>query len=192
MAMRRSPTSRRRCLSSARDATLMLLTLVVAVAENGVIGRDGDLPWHLPADLQHFKRSTLGKPILMGRRTHESIGRALPGRLNLVLTRQADYAAPGCEIVHTLDQAEARAAADGATELMVIGGAGLYREALSRADRILLTRVHAEVDGDTQLPAFDLNQWSERSRCRREADAANPFAMSFIELLRRPESAAGA
>jgi dihydrofolate reductase len=166
----------------------MLLTLVVAVAENGVIGRDGELPWHLPADLQHFKRSTLGKPILMGRKTHESIGRALPGRLNLVLTRQADYSAPGCEIVHSLDEAEARAAADGAGELMVIGGAGLYREALARAQRILLTRVHADFEGDTRLPEFDLAEWSERSRCRREADAANPVSMSFVELVRRAES----
>ena len=166
----------------------MLLTLVVAVAENGVIGRDGELPWHLPADLQHFKRSTLGKPILMGRKTHESIGRALPGRLNLVLTRQADYSAPGCEIVHSLDEAEIRAAADGATELMVIGGAGLYREALARAQRILLTRVHADFDGDTRLPEIDLAEWSERSRSRREADAANPVSMSFIELVRRSES----
>jgi dihydrofolate reductase len=166
----------------------MLLTLVVAVAENGVIGRDGELPWHLPADLQHFKRSTLGKPILMGRKTHESIGRALPGRLNLVLTRQADYSAPGCEIVHSLDEAEARAAADGATELMVIGGAGLYREALARAQRILLTRVHADFSGDTRLPEFDLAEWSERSRSRREADADNPVPMSFIELVRRAGS----
>jgi len=167
------------------------LTLVVAAAENGVIGRDGALPWHLPADLRHFKRSTLGKPILMGRKTHQSIGRALPGRLNLVLTRQQDYAAPGCVLVHSLDEALARAAAEGAEELMVIGGAGLYREALPRAERILLTRVHGEFEGDTRLPTFDPAEWLERSRSRREADEANPVAMSFIELARRrtPEDA---
>ncbi len=163
----------------------MRLTLVVAAAENGVIGRDGALPWHLPADLKHFKRSTLGKPILMGRKTHQSIGRALPGRLNLVLTRQQDYAAPGCELVHSLDEAVARAERDGAGELMIIGGAGLYREALPRAERILLTRVHGAFEGDTRLPAFSPVDWYEVSRSRREADAANPVAMSFIELVRR-------
>lgn len=169
----------------------MRLTLVVAAAENGVIGRDGALPWHLPADLRHFKRSTLGKPILMGRKTHQSIGRALPGRLNLVLTRQQDYAAPGCVLVHSLDEALARAAAEGAEELMVIGGAGLYRAALPRAERILLTRVHGEFEGDTRLPTFDPAEWLERSRSRREADEANPVAMSFIEMARRraPEDA---
>ncbi len=163
----------------------MRLTLVVAAAENGVIGRDGALPWHLPADLGHFKRSTLGKPILMGRKTHQSIGRALPGRLNLVLTRQQDYAAPGCELVHSLDEAVVRAERDGAEELMIIGGAGLYRMALPRAERILLTRVHGAFEGDTRLPTFDPADWIELSRSRREADAANPVAMSFIELVRR-------
>ena len=163
----------------------MRLTLVVAAAENGVIGRDGALPWHLPADLGHFKRSTLGKPILMGRKTHQSIGRALPGRLNLVLTRQADYPAPGCELVHSLDQAVARAAREGAEELMIIGGAGLYREAMGRADRILLTRVHGVFDGDTCLSDIDPAEWIEVSRRRYEADAANAVAMSFIELARR-------
>jgi dihydrofolate reductase len=162
------------------------LTLVVAAAENGVIGRDGALPWHLPADLKHFKRSTMGKPILMGRKTHQSIGRALPGRLNLVLTRQPDYRAPGCELVRSLDEALVRAERDGARELMIIGGAGLYREALSRADRILLTRVHGHFEGDTRFPELDAEAWTEVCRQRREADAANPAAMSFIELVRRP------
>lgn len=167
----------------------MRLTLVVAAAENGVIGRDGALPWHLPADLKHFKRSTLGKPILMGRKTHQSIGRALPGRLNLVLTGQPDYRAPGCELVHSLDEAIGRAEREGAPELMIIGGAGLYREALSRADRILLTRVHGHYEGDTRLPELDAQAWTEVSRHRREADAANAVAMSFVELVRRRPAA---
>jgi dihydrofolate reductase len=119
------------------------LTLIVAAAENDVIGRDGDLPWHLPADLRHFKRVTMGKPILMGRRTHESIGRALPGRVNIVITRQPDYRAAGCRIAHSLDEALRLAATDGAAEALVIGGAALYAEALPHADRILMTRIHA-------------------------------------------------
>jgi dihydrofolate reductase len=162
------------------------ITLVVAMADNGVIGRDGALPWRLPEDLRRFKAQTLGKPVLMGRRTFESIGRALPGRLNLVLTRRHDWQPPGeagaVTVVHDWDGA--LRAADGAPEVMVIGGAEIYAMALPRADRVLLTRVHATVDGDTRLPPFDPAQWREASSEQYAADERNPIAMSFVELRR--------
>ena len=162
------------------------VTLVVAVADNGVIGRDGGLPWRLPEDLRRFKAQTLGKPVLMGRRTFESIGRALPGRLNIVLTRRRDYAVPAGagEVVVVQDWPGALRAAGDAPELMVIGGAEIYAMALPQATRILLTRVHAEVDGDTRLPPFDPAQWREASVERRERDAQNPLDMSFVEVRR--------
>lgn len=162
------------------------MTLVVAVADNGVIGRDGALPWRLPEDLRRFKAQTLGKPVLMGRRTFDSIGRALPGRLNLVLTRRGDYVAPpgAGEVVVVRDWAGAVRAAGAAPELMVIGGAEIYAMALPHATRILLTRVHAEVEGDTRLPPFDPAQWREASVERRARDTQNPLDMSFVELRR--------
>lgn len=161
------------------------ITLVVAAGTNGVIGRDGDMPWHLPADLAHFKRVTLGKPVLMGRRTHESIGRPLPGRLNLVLSKDPAYHSEGCRTVGSLAEALAVAAREEAAELMVIGGGRVYVEALPLADRIFLTRVHAAPQGDTYFPALDPDEWLEASREERDADARNPFDLSFLELVRR-------
>jgi len=158
------------------------LSAVVAVSDNDVIGRDNALPWHLPADLQHFKRLTLGKPMLMGRRTFESIGRPLPGRRSLVLTRSTDFAPPGIEVCHTLDQALAAVA--GQPELMVIGGAALFALTLPAISRIYLTRVHATVEGDVLLPSLDPAGWRETEREERAADAANPIALSFITLER--------
>jgi dihydrofolate reductase len=165
---------------------LPLVTLVVAVADNGVIGRDGALPWRLPEDLRRFKAQTLGKPVLMGRRTFESIGRALPGRLNLVLTRDAlwrpDPAAGAVTVVY--DWPGALRAAGEAPELMVIGGAEIYALALPSAGRVLLTRVHAAVDGDTRLPPFGPADWVEVACERHAADERNPIDMSFVELRR--------
>lgn len=158
---------------------------MAAVAANGVIGRDGGMPWHLPADLAHFRRVTLGHPVLMGRRTHEAIGRPLDGRLNLVLTRDDAYLAPGCTTVSSVGEALAEASAAGASELMVIGGGRVYAETLPLAGRILLTEVKAEVPGDTLFPALDPAQWREAARVERPADARNPHAMAFVELLRR-------
>lgn len=163
----------------------MQLTLVVAAAENDVIGRDGDLPWHLPADLAHFKKVTLGKPIVMGRRTWESIGRPLPGRTNIVVTRNPTYAAEGAVVVSSLGEAADHARGLGASELMVIGGAGLYAAALPLAERILLTRVHASVAGDTEMPPIDSSEWEILAAERRPADAGNPHDLSFVELVRR-------
>lgn len=156
------------------------LVLVVARAENGVIGRDNKLPWHIPADLAHFKRVTLGKPVVMGRRTFESIGRPLPGRHNIVLTRDGGWAAPGVTVAAGLDAA--LAAAD-APEVMIIGGAGVFAEALPRAARIELTEVHAAPDGDTVMPAPDPAVWREAAREDHPAADGRP-AYSFVTLVR--------
>lgn len=161
-----------------------MLGVIVAAAENGVIGRNNGLPWHLPEDLRYFKRVTMGKPIVMGRKTYESIGRPLPGRTNIVITRQADYAPQGVRVVGSLDEALALAAdialIDGCDELLVIGGAEIYSSAIPRADRLYLTQVHARVDGDAFLPAVDWSGWREVSRERWSASAANPHDYSFI------------
>ena len=160
----------------------MKLSAVVAASDNDVIGRGNALPWHLPADLAHFKRLTLGKPILMGRMTFEAIGRPLPGRRNLVLSR-GGFAAPGVETVASL--AEARALLAGEPELAIIGGAQLYRQALPELDLIHLTRVHCRIEGDAHLPPLPAEQWREVAREERAADEKNPCAMSFITLQRR-------
>lgn len=167
------------------------ITLVAAAGENGVIGRDGGMPWHLPADLAYFKRVTMGKPLLMGRRTYESIGRPLPGRLNLVLSRNPDYRPEGCRRVGSLEEAVQEAALRGARELMVAGGGGVYAEALPLADRVLLTRIHATPSGDTYFPDLDPDEWQEVSREERPADDRNPVTLTFLELTRRPSSSGG-
>jgi dihydrofolate reductase len=160
----------------------MLLTAVVAVADNGVIGREGGLPWHLPADLRHFKAMTMGRPVLMGRRTFDSIGKALPGRRNLVVTRRP-LDVPGVEAVGSIDEALARVA--DAPEVAVIGGAQLWRDTLPRIDRIHLTRVHADVPGDTFFPSLDPAQWREVERREQPPDERNAYPMSFVTLERR-------
>jgi dihydrofolate reductase len=159
----------------------MRLIAVVAASDNDVIGVGNGLPWHLPADLAYFKRVTMGKPILMGRLTCEAIGRALPGRRNLVLTR-GTFTVPGVETVGSLDEACARLG--DAPELMIIGGATVYRLALPRLDYIHLTRVHCHLAGDAHLPPLPATQWREVTREERAADERNPYAMSFIELAR--------
>ncbi len=159
------------------------LELVVAAARNGVIGRDNGLPWRLPADLAHFKRVTLGHPILMGRRTWDSIGRPLPGRQNIVLTRDRSFRAAGATVVHSL--AEARAAAADAGRLMVIGGAEIYRACLADADVLHLTEVDAELDGDARFPAWRREDWQEVSREAHPADERHAYPYSFVTLKRR-------
>ena len=159
------------------------LEFVVAVSRNGVIGRGNALPWRLPADLQHFKRTTLGHPVLMGRRTWESIGRPLPGRTNLVLTRSPDYAAPGAVVVRSLD--DARSAARGAPSLMVIGGAELYRALFDAAAVLHLTEVHADVDGDVRFPDWDRAAWREAWREEHAADERHAFPYAFVRYERR-------
>lgn len=158
------------------------VVLVAAVAENGIIGRDGSMPWHLPADLAHFKWVTWGHPILMGRRTFEDIGRALPGRRNIVVTRNLDFSAPGVETAAGLG--EALALTGEAAQTMVIGGAELYRSALPLAQLIYLTRVHARPEGDTRFPALDPSEWRQISCKTRPTDGDHRYALSFIELQR--------
>jgi dihydrofolate reductase len=159
----------------------MKLTAVVAASDNDVIGRDNALPWHLPADLAYFKRVTMGKPMLMGRKTFESIGRPLPGRRNLVLSRRG-FSAPGVESVTTLEEALERVA--GAAELMVIGGAEVFRLAMPRLDYLHLTRVHTQIDGDVFLPPLAPGEWREVRREDHPADERNAIAMTFIEMQR--------
>lgn len=168
---------------------LIEVALIAAVAENGVVGRNEQLPWYLPEDLQYFKRTTLGKPILMGRKTWESIGRPLPGRTNIVITRQPDYEAPGARVVATLEQAlalaESIATIDGVAELMVIGGAEIYAHALPLARRLYLTEVHAEVTGDARFPDWDRAHWQECSRERHDAGESGSYDYSFVIYERR-------
>jgi dihydrofolate reductase len=160
----------------------MKLSIIVAMGSNRVIGNRNALPWHLPADLAHFKAITMGKPILMGRRTHESIGRPLPGRENIVITRNRDYTAAGCTVVHSLE--EAVQAAAGHHEIMIIGGAELYRQALPQVDVLYLTRVEGEFAGDAFFPELDDRQWREVERSEHAPDARNPHCYSFITLER--------
>lgn len=155
----------------------MKTAFVVAMDENGLIGRDNDLPWRLSADLQYFRRITMGKPILMGRNTHESIGRPLPGRQNIVVSSLADYRAEGCDVVNSID--DGLKAAGNAEELMVIGGSSLFEQMFDIADKLYLTRVHAELEGDTWFPDWDETQWQLRSQESHPADEKNEYAYSF-------------
>lgn len=167
----------------------MRISIIVAMTAQRVIGRGGGMPWHLPAELRYFKETTMGRPIVMGRRTHESIGRVLPGRQNIVVTRDRSYTSQGVSVVHSLD--EAIAAAGDVPEIMVIGGETLYREVLGRAGRIYLTLVHARLEGDTWFPELDAGEWREVSRSERAADEQNPYPMSFIILDRKPAPDSG-
>jgi len=160
----------------------MELALVVAMSDNGVIGRQGALPWHLPDDMKYFKVVTYGKPVLMGRRTFESIGKPLAGRRNLVLSRAASAALPGVEYVRSLEQGLALAA--GAAELCVIGGAEVYALALPLATRIYLTRVRAVLEGDRYFPLRDFSAWRESESVPHPADERHAYAMSFVTLER--------
>jgi len=154
------------------------ITLIAAVGSGGVIGRDGDLPWRLPADLRHFKRTTLGHPILMGRKTFDSIGKPLPGRRNLVLSRDPDALPEGVEGVGSVEEALSRV--EGEDELFVIGGAEIYRLLLERADRLVITEVEGEFRGDTFFPEIDLDHWHEVERTRCEPDEKNPHPHAFV------------
>jgi dihydrofolate reductase len=156
------------------------ISLVVAVADNGVIGQGGALPWRLPDDLKHFKAVTMGKPVLMGRRTFESIGRPLPGRRNLVLSRSSAASPAGVERIHSVEEACALVGNTG--ELCVIGGAEVYGVTLRCANRIYLTQVHGAMAGDTYFPLQDLKTWHEVERVEHPADERHEFSMSFVTL----------
>lgn len=159
-----------------------LVSLIVAMAQNGVIGRGNTLPWRLPDDLRRFKEFTLGKTLLMGRKTFESIGHPLPGRNNLVLTRDVSWHAEGVVVVHSVEEALARTTGG---ELVAIGGAEIYRLVLPFARRIYLTHVHADVPGDTYFPEFDPLQWADVEYLAHPADERHAYPMTFVTLERR-------
>lgn len=160
----------------------MRLSIIVAMTDQRVIGIENRLPWKLPADMQWFRRHTLGKPVIMGRKTFDSIGRPLPGRTNVVVTRDPDFSAEGCTVVRSIDAALAAVA--GQEEAMVIGGAAFYEQMLPRADRLYLTEVHAAIAGDAWFPSIDETAWREIEREERQADADNPYPVTFRILER--------
>lgn len=159
------------------------IVLIAAVARNGVIGRDNRLPWRLKADLQHFRALTLGHPLLMGRKTWDSLGRPLPGRRNIVISRNPDFQAAGAEILPSIETA--LAAVDGSERVFVIGGAEIYRQLMPCADRLLLTEVWTEVEGDAHFPPIDGARFTEERREPHEADAGNEHDFDFVEYRRR-------
>ena len=162
----------------------MIVSLIVATAENDVIGKENSIPWYLPADLAHFKQTTMGHPIIMGRKTHESIGRALPGRYNVVITRQKSYRAEGCAVVHSLDDALKLPEVKKANEVFIIGGAEIYKLAMPLAKRIYLTKVHASVEGD-KFFKFDSDEWHQISNEKHAAYKKNQYDYEFIVLERK-------
>jgi dihydrofolate reductase len=163
----------------------MIVSLIWAMADNRIIGIENRLPWKLPADMQWFRQNTLGKPVIMGRLTFESFGaKPLPGRRNIIVSRNSDYAAPEVEVYLSLE--DALDAASDAEEVMIIGGMSLYQQALLLADRLYMTLVHAELAGDAWFPEFDMAGWQEIERHNRDADDDNPHPCSFVVLERRP------
>jgi dihydrofolate reductase len=163
----------------------MRIALIVAAADNDVIGRDNQLPWHLPDEFRHFKRTTVDHHVIMGRRTWESQGqKPLPNRVNVVVTSRENYAAEGARVASSLNEALELARAAGETEAFVIGGAGLFAEALPIADRLYLTRVHAEPDGDTRFPPFDADDWRVIAREEHGTDARHEHAFTIMTLER--------
>ena len=160
------------------------LSMMVAKASNNVIGRDNKLPWYLPNDLKYFKQVTFGKPVIMGRKTWESLKGPLPGRTNIVITRQPDYVADGAKVVATLDDAVAMAEnvafIEGQEEAVIMGGAEIYSLALPQADRLYLTEVHANVEGDTFFPEYDASEWQQIAREDFAAEGPNPYDYSFV------------
>ncbi|MCY0965184.1 dihydrofolate reductase [Parathalassolituus penaei] len=167
----------------------MKLALIVALARNHSIGLNNQLPWHLPEDLRYFRAVTMGKPVVMGRKTHESIGRPLPGRPNIVISRQSGYQSDGVAVVESLEpaiQLAARLALQAeAGEAIIMGGADIYRQVLPLVDRMYLTEVHADFDGDAFFPQFDRSEWEEVQRVDHAGSGDNPVPYSFVILDRR-------
>jgi dihydrofolate reductase len=167
---------------------MTILSMIVATANNNIIGKDNDMPWHLPADLAYFKKVTLGKPIIMGRKTYESIGRALPGRRNIVISRDANYSpqgkgAEGVDVVTSVEQALALVngsnGEQAVEEVMVIGGGAIYKHCLPAANRLYITHINADIDGDTQFPHYDDGSWKKVNSELRESDEKNSYALDF-------------
>lgn len=162
---------------------MTILSMIVAHAADRVIGKDNDMPWHLPADLAYFKKTTLGKPIIMGRKTYESIGRPLPGRKNIVISRDGEYRAEGVEVVSSVDAA--LSLVDDVEEVMVIGGGAIYQHCLPSADKLYITHIDACIDGDTFFPEYDLNIWEKVTSEGRAADEENQYQLDFAVYQRK-------
>lgn len=158
----------------------MRISLIAAASENNVIGRDGGLPWSLPDDLRYFKEKTLGHPVITGRKNYASIGRPLPERTNIIVTRDAHFSAEGCRVVHSLEDAVEVAKQEDPEEIFVMGGGEIYALALPMADRVYLTRVHAEIDGDTYFPELDSEQWAEVSTEEHVADDRHAYDFTIL------------
>lgn len=156
---------------------MTILSMIVAHADNRIIGKDNDMPWHLPADLAYFKKTTLGKPVVMGRKTYESIGRPLPGRLNIVISRDENYQAEGVTSATSVEQALALAGE--VEEVMVIGGGAIYEHCLTCADRLYITHIDADIVGDTQFPKYDLSEWKKVASEKLSADNKNSYDLDF-------------
>ncbi|WP_285766061.1 dihydrofolate reductase [Peribacillus sp. SI8-4] len=161
-----------------------MISLIVAMDQNRVIGNDNQLPWHLPADLQYFKKVTLGHPIIMGRKTFESIGRVLPGRENVIVTRNRDFKGTGCVVLHDISQIQTYAD-DRDGEVFVIGGAEIFKDVLRFADRLYITEIHETFQGDTFFPVIDENVWEKISSIQGTVDEKNRFAHDFIILQKK-------
>lgn len=160
-----------------------MISFIVAMDQNQVIGKDNQLPWHLPADLAYFKRVTIGKPILMGRKTHESIGRVLPGRENIIVTRNLNYQSSTCTVIHDLKDVQ-KLSSNLNQELCVIGGAELFHELLSSADKLYITHIHHEFEGDTYFPEIDFGEWKVISREEGLKDEKNPYNYEYVVYTR--------
>lgn len=161
----------------------MTISLIAALTKNRVIGKNNDLPWHLPDDMKYFMQTTKGHHVIMGRKNYQSIPekfRPLPNRTNVVVTRQAAFTAPGCSVVHSVEQALALAQSNHETEVFIIGGAEIYREGFGYANRLYLTEIDATLEGDTFFPVFDKKQWTETARRHHPADARHAFAFDFV------------
>ena len=166
----------------------MIIAIMAAVAGNGVIGKDNDLAWHLPADLRHFKRTTTGHYIIMGRKTFESLGKPLPNRTNIIVTRNPDYRQEGAIVAHSLQAALDLAERGDQEKVFILGGGEIYRQAMSLADYMYITEVHAEFEGDTFFPEIDMSVWKEVRREDHPADEKNAYAYSFVEYAKREKS----
>ena len=163
----------------------MIVSLIVAMDERRGIGVNNQLPWRLSADLKRFKALTMGHYLIMGRKTFASIGRPLPGRQMIIVTRDTNYTADGCLIVHSVDEAIALARTRGESEVFIIGGAEIYRQALGKVERVYLTRVDAEVQADTFFPAFEESAWNAQEISHHEADEKNQYQFTFKTLVRK-------
>ena len=161
-----------------------MISIVVAIADNNVIGKDNQLIWHLPADLRHFKQKTMGHPMIMGRKTFESIGKPLPGRTTIIVTRQQDYSAAGCIVTNSVQEAIEKAR-ELDEQVSIVGGAEIYRQALPFVDHLYLTRVHHTFDGDTFFPELNEAEWEQISAEAHAPDEKNKYPYTFLELRRK-------